>query len=226
MTSLWEKINQKLHEIVDRALNARSLQLYDQYVRDVEAYRQQIEDSAAAMYAGIEANKRRLEKYFAEAQTLNARVDDYVLAGKQDTARWLQGDLTAQEELITTTQNQIANQDADYQRLLTGRQETQERLQLMRGERPAVESLMAMIRAGELIESIELTLGSLAQLGPESGMGQVAAGIMQKFDKAEARWQMAAAKLDVDQVSMATEQVQIDDQLDERMRRLGIDESE
>lgn len=226
MTSLWEKINQKLHEIVDRALNARSLQLYDQYIRDVEAYRHQIEDSAATMYAGIQANQRRLARYRKELQTLNARIDEYVLAGQQDTARLLQGDLTVKQELVETTQNQILNQEADYQRLLTGRQETKERLQLMRGERPAVESLMAMLRAGELIENIELTLGSLAQLGQESTVGQVAADILQRFDEAEARWQMAAVKLGVDQVSEETEKAQIDSQLAERMRRLGIDENE
>lgn len=226
MTDLWELINQKLHAIVDRALNARSLALYDGYLRDVEAYVDQVEDSAARMYAGAEANKRRLTQYEAEIVSMDARVDELILAGDDDAARMLQADLDAKRELAATTRAQIANQEADYRRLLAGREESKERLELMRGERPAVESLMAVIRAGQLVESIELTLGSLAQLGRESAIGEIAAGIQRRLYEAEARWQMAAASLEVDRASVEAEKAQVEDQLAERVKRLGLDEGD
>ena len=224
MASLWEKINQKLHAIVDRALNAHSLALYDQYVRDVEAYGRQVEDSAAAMYAGIQANTRRLVQHQATQRNLEGQVDKLLLAGDGEAARTLQGDLGALQQLVAATQAQIVHQDADYRRLLAGRQETRERLQLMRGERPAVESLLATVRAGELIERVELTLGNLAQLGADSAAGRIASGIQRRFDEAQARWQMAAASIGVDAASVEAEKSQIEDQLAERMRRLGLDE--
>lgn len=226
MTGLWEKINQRLYAIVDRALNAHSLTLYDRYVRDVEAYRLQIEDSAARMYSGIEANKRRLVRHEDEAHLLSNRVDELALAGDQEMARLLQMEMDVKRELVATTRAQIANGQADYQQLLTGRQETRERLELMRGERPAVESLLAVIRAGELIESVELTLASLAQLGKESAIGELAGGIQRRLDMAEARWQMAAVDLGIDAASAAAKEARVADQLAERMRRLGLDESE
>jgi len=224
MTSLWEKINQKLHAIVDRALDARSLSLYDQYLRDVEAYGRQIEDSAARMYAGIQANKRRLPQHEAEARQFDGRIDELILAGEEETARISQADLEVKQQLVATTRAQIANQELDYQRLLAGRQETKERLQLMQGERPAVESLLAVVRAGELIDQIELTLGSLAQLGEESAAGRIAASIQHRFAEAETRWRLAAASLGADAASMEAEKIQVEDQLAERMRRLGLDE--
>jgi phage shock protein A len=225
MLSLLEKISQRLHAIVDRALEARSLALYDQYVRDVEAYGRQIEESAATMYAGIQANKRRLARHEEEAQRIDRRVDELVLAGEEDKARILQRDLEVQQQLVATTRRQIANQEADHRRLLRGRKETDERLQLMRGERPGVESLMAMIRAGQLMEQIELTLAGLAQLGEESAAGRIAASIQRRFDEAELRWQMAAADLQADAALAAAEESQVDDQLAERMRRLGLEET-
>jgi phage shock protein A len=226
LASLWERVNQRLHEIVDRALEAQSLALYDQYLRDVEAYGQQIEESAATMYAGIQANKRRLERHEGELARLASRVDAALAAGESDRARLLQADLAVQQELVETTRNQIANQEADRQRLLAGREETRERLRTMQAERPSVEALMAMIRAGRLAEQIEITLGSLAQLGAESAAGRVASGIQQRLDEAEARWQMIAGSLGIDPASVATEKAQLDDQLAERMRRLGLDQGE
>jgi hypothetical protein len=225
MLSLLEKISQRLHAIVDRALEARSLALYDQYVRDVEAYGQQIEESAATMYAGIQANKRRLVRHEEEAQRIDQRIDELILAGEEDQARILQSDLEVQQELVATTRRQIANQEADHRRLLAGRKETGERLHLMRGERPGVESLLAMIRAGQLMEQIELTLAGLAQLGEESAAGRIAAGIQRRFDEAELRWQMATADQQADSAMEAAEESQVGDQLAERMRRLGLEES-
>jgi hypothetical protein len=225
MATLWEKISQKLHAIVDRALEARSMALYDQYVRDVEAYSRQVEESAAMMYAGIQANKRRLARHEADAHRLDGRIDELILAGGEEAARMVQGDLEIQQGLVATTRAQIANQEADYQLLLAGRQETGERLHLVRGERPAVESLLAVVRAGELIEKIELSLGSLARLGEESAAGRVAAGIQRRFDEAETRWQMASMQMRAEQASEEAEKAQVESQLVERMRRLGLDES-
>lgn len=226
MSSLWEKINRKLHEIVDRALDAHSLALYDQYLRDVEAYREQVEASAARIYAGIQANQRKLAQHEADLAQLDAGVDRRLAAGEEEVARMMQGDLEIQRELVATTRQQIANQESDYQRLLAGRQETQERLQVLRHERPAVQSLMAVVKAGDLIEKIELTLGNLAQLGESSAAGEIAAGILRRFDEAEVRWQLSAARLGLEQASLELEQSRIEDQLAERMRRLGLDDSE
>ncbi len=226
MLSLWERISQKLHAIVDRALEARSLALYDQYIRDVEAYGHQVEESAARIYAGIEANKRRLVKAEETERNLAYRLERLTGVGDDSSKRIAQGDLDVQRQLLATTRAQIANQEVDYRRLLNGRQETRERLVLIRNERPAVESLLAVVRAGELVEKIELTLGSLARLGDESAAGRIAAGIQGRFDEAEIRWQMAAADLAADQALVESETAQVESQLAERMRRLGLDESD
>jgi phage shock protein A len=223
LASLWETINQKLHAIVDQALQQHSLALYDQYIRDVEAYRRQVEESAAMLYAGIQANRRRLEQHQATSASLDARLNRLLVQGDQDAARLAQIDLQVQQELVNTTQAQIAHQEEDYHRLLAGRQETQDRLTVSQAERPAVENLMAVIQATRLMEQIELTLAGLAGLGEGSAAGQMAAGLLQRFDAAEARWQMAASRIGIDAVAQQVEQAQIDDQLAERIRRLGLD---
>ena len=224
MTSLWEKINIKLHSIVDRALNARSLALYDQYIRDVEAYRNQIEKSAAIMYAGIQANKRRIIRHQEIMQQMEHRVDDLLLDGDEEHARIAQQDLVVKKDLVASTEAQIFNQEVDYQRLLSGRQETRERLEIVQGERPAVENLLAIVRAGELVEQIELTLAGLSGLDDVSPAGKIASRLLSRFSEAEVRWQLAAVSLGADQASIEAERIQIDDQLAERMRRLGLDE--
>jgi phage shock protein A len=223
MNSLWEKINQKLHSIVDRALNASSLALYDQYIRDVEAYGRQLEDSAATIYAGIQANKRRLAQHISTMQDLEARVDP-LLAEDESAGRIMLNDLQVQRELVKVTQKQIENQQADYERLLTGREQTQDRLKVISGERPAVENLLAVVRAERLMQQIDNTLAGIALLGETSAAGQIAAGIQRRFNEAELRWQMAAGKLGLDQASVEAEKAQIDAQLTERMKRLGLEE--
>jgi phage shock protein A len=226
VADLWQRVNQRLHAIVDRALNAQSLALYDQYLRDVEAYGRQIEESAATIYAGIQANRRRLERHEAELARLAARVDGALAAGEAEAARRLQAELAIQHELVATTRAQIEHQEADRRRLLSGREETRHRLQLMEAERPSVEALLAMIRAGRLAEQIDLTLGGLAGLGAESAAGRVAAGIRQRLDEAEARWQLVAGHLGADPATEAAAAAQIGDQLAQRMRRLGLDPGE
>ncbi|MBZ0278341.1 MAG: PspA/IM30 family protein, partial [Anaerolineae bacterium] len=65
MPSIFEKINTlinaNLHAIVDRALEANSVQVMDEYIRQVERNLDALEDSTATVGGTVKTLKRKYE---------------------------------------------------------------------------------------------------------------------------------------------------------------------
>ncbi len=83
MASLLEKvstlISANLHHMVDQALQSNSLAVIDQYVREVEANLEDLEDAAAAVGGEVKSIKRRLDDHETKAGEMDQAIDAFLV---------------------------------------------------------------------------------------------------------------------------------------------------
>ena len=79
MASLLEKaqtlISANLHEMVDRALEANSVGVMRQYIRDAEDNLEQLEDAAATVGGQVKTVERKYKEYKKKGDKLDRNVD-------------------------------------------------------------------------------------------------------------------------------------------------------
>jgi hypothetical protein len=142
--------------------------------------------------------------------------------GQSEQATRVQQALNVKRSQIAETQVQIERQEGQHVALVHNWQTLKERLRVLQGERGSVVALVAQARAERAISSIEYTLGGLAGLGSGSQISIMAGHIMQRLDEAEARLALVDVDLEVARAAAAIEEAQVEEQLMERRRRLGL----
>lgn len=228
MTSILERIDDlirgSLHRFVDRALASNSLVMYDQDVRDMGAAITHLEEAAASMYAAARANERRLVRHQEEVEQTE-RLLEHVLAKGEDAASeravMVQAELDAKRQVVAETEAQIERQQAQYESLKKSVAETEVTAQTLKDARPRLESLLALTEAYRSIERVEMTLDALRGLGGDSEVALVADSIYQRFSEAEVRLDLIRRAESLEMLE-ELEQAEVEDQLAQRRRRLGM----
>lgn len=219
---LKQKIGARLHAIVDQALENNSVALYDQSLRDMEATIDHVEEAAMGMKAAAEGNKRHLARYQSEAEVLQARLDQLLAENEAAQAQRVQQALSQRQRQIAETQAQIGRQEEQHAALLYNRETLKERLRVLQSERGSVVALMSKVKAERAVRDIETTLGGLTGLHDGSELGVMAGAIRQRLDEAEARLTLLDVNAEVMQAAEALEAARVEEQLQQRRRRLGL----
>ncbi len=226
--SFMEKINTligaNLHGIVDRALESRSVRVMDEYIRQAERNLDALEDSAATVGGTVKTLKRKYDELAASAETLDRDIDSLILNGREDLASAAQTRLNTRQELAADYYEQWQEQERQYNMMLDMRAKLVARLTTIRQER---ERLIALIELTEARKVATRTIRSLDQLA-HSGDTQItdlAERIRSNLDREDARLEMATANLG-SRIDDAIGNAEVDRQLEERRKRLGIQQDE
>jgi phage shock protein A len=229
MTSILERLDDlirgSLHRFVDRALERNSLILYDQDVRDMGSAIDHLEEATTTMYAAARANERRLAQHQEDIEELERRLEALTAKGVEPTSERMmvaQAELAAKQGLVVETEVQIQRQQEQYETLSKKLAETRVVAQTLEDQRPRLESLLVLARAYRSVERVEMTLEALKGLGGDTEVAAVADSIYRRFGEAQARLE-AIRQADDLELLAELEQVEVDDQLAARRRRLGLE---
>jgi phage shock protein A len=220
--ALKQRIGERLHAIVDRALKNSSVALYDQSLRDMAATIDHVEEAAVGMKAAAEGNKRHLTRYRSEAEVLQARLDQLLAQGEAEQAQRVQQALSLRQQQIAETQAQIGRQEEQHTALVHNWETLKERLRLLQAERGSVEALVAKANAERAIRDIEYTLAGLTGLRDGSELGVMADAIWRRLDEAEARLALMDVDAEVVRAAEVLEEARVTEQIQQRRRRLGL----
>ncbi len=225
MASLVQKfrtlISANLHALVDKALQSQSLAVIDQYIREMTAQMRELHGAIATVAANMQTVQRRYHALGDKAKELDVAVDAFLTKGQNAQALAAQSRLNAIREMMDTYQSEWQRLHDGYQTLDDVYVKLEGRFLMVKQER---EELGHLLQLAQSREALSRTIRSLDDLTGEgdADVARVAEGIRQRLDEAEAHNEVLLSSLDR-QVEDALSNVEIEAQLEERRRRLGIE---
>ncbi len=224
MASLLEKVDTliraNLHALVDRALKANSLAVVDQYIRQIEDNLEDLEDAAATVGGQVKTLKRKTEEYEKKVAELDRNIDLFLQEGRDELAMAAQSKLNSTQRLLESYREQLARQEAEYQKLLDAKLKLEARLTTVKQEREELRALLDLAKSKEITVRAIQSLDDLVGAG-DSDIARVAESIRARLDKAQAQSEMYAQRLDA-QMDEVLERHTLEAQLEERKKRLGL----
>jgi phage shock protein A len=224
MASLLEKIQTliqaNLHAMVDSALKANSLAVFDQYVRDVEDNLENLEDAVATVGGELKTLRRKKSGLDERASELDRNIDIFLREGKEELALAAQSKLNSVNRLIQNYGEMLQRQEAEFQNLQDARLKLEAKLTTVKQEREELQVLLDLARSKELTAKTIKSLDDLMGVGDDD-ISRVAEGIRARLDVASARSEMLADSLDA-QMDDVLEKSTLEAQLAERKARLGL----
>ena len=214
-------IKANLHYLVDQALKQNSLAVIDQYIREVENNLDKLEDAAATVGGQVKTLKRKFDEFQAKAEELDRNIDILLQEGREELAVAAQSKLNSTQRLADNYGEQHERQKAEYEKLLDAKLKLEAKLTTIKQEREELQALLDLARAKELTAKAISSLDDLVGAGDDD-IGRIAESIRTRLDKAAARGEMAATRLDA-QMDEVLERTTIDAQLAERKKRLGME---
>jgi phage shock protein A len=227
MSSLLEKtqtlIQANLHAMVDRALEQNSVAVMRQYIRDAENNLRELERAAATVGGEVRTLERKYNEYKRKADQADRNIDTLLMQGKTDLARAAQNELNTNRRLQEQYHEQWVRQEKEYETLLNARLKLQAKLQTIRREQRELESLLQLAKSKEKTVRAIKSLDDLMGVG-DTDIARLGESIRGRLDRASAHSEMYASSLS-NQLDDALGQAEIDIQLEERKRRLGLGDS-
>ena len=226
MASLLKKIqtliSANLHALVDSALKANSMAVFDQYVREVEDNLDSLEDAVATVGGELKTLRRKKSDLDQQAAQLDRNIDLFLREGKEDLAMAAQSKLNSVTRLAQNYDEMLQRQEAEFESLKDARLKLEAKLTEVKQEREELQALLDLARSKELTAKTIKSLDALAGSG-DADIARVADGIRERLDKASARSEMLASSLDM-QMDEVLEKGTLEAQLAERKARLGLSE--
>lgn len=227
MASLLEKtqtlISANLHAMVDKALEANSVAVMKQYIRDAEKNLRELEDAAATVGGEVKTLERKYKEYKKKADQLDSNIDKFIVQGKTELARAAQSELNSARKMQEQYHEQWVRQQREYDALLNARLKLEARLTTIRQEQKELEALLELAKSKEATVKAIKSLDDLVGAG-DSDIARLGESIRGRLDKATAYGEMYASRLD-SQMDDVLGKSEIDLQLEERKRRLGLSEA-
>jgi phage shock protein A len=224
MASLLKKIqtliSANLHAMVDSALKANSLAVFDQYVREVEDNLANLEDAVATVGGELKTLHRKKTDLERQAADLDRNIDLFLREGKEDLALAAQSKLNAVTRLLQNYEEMVTRQEAEFKAIQDARLKLEAKLTTTKQEREELQALLDLARSKEITVKAIKSLDSLVGSG-DADVARVAEGIRTRLDKASAQSEMMAASLDA-QMDQVLERSTLEAQLAERKSRLGL----
>jgi len=228
MASLLQKINTlisaNVHGLVDQALEANSVKVMDEYVRQAERNLDALDDAAATIGGTVKTLKRKYEEFAAAAEKLDRDIDTLLLRAKTDLAQAAQAELNQKQQLAQEYYEQWQSQEQEYRRMLDAKLKLEAKLVTIKQEREHLKSLLELVEAKELTTRTIKNLDDLAGVGDED-VQRLGEQIRARLDREEARLEMASGSIR-DQIDEAIGISEIVLQLEERRQRLGLSSPE
>jgi phage shock protein A len=224
MASLLSKvqtlISANLHALVDNALKANSVAVFDEYIRQAENNLGELEDALVTVRGQVKTLQRKHEMLQAEADQLDADIDRLLKLGKEDLALAAQSQYNSKADLAQDYKEQWQKQQVEADKLSNARLKLEAKLTMIKQQREQMVALLELARSKEIASKTIRSLDDLDGLG-DADIARVTEQIRSRLDRADAEMEVTSTGL-ATQVDEVLGKERLTDQLAERKRRLGL----
>lgn len=217
-------ISANMHAMVDSALDANSVAVLDEYIRQAENNLDDLEDALVTVKGQVKTLKRKYETFQAEADALDNDIDRLLRLGKDDLAVAAQSQYNSKIDLAEEYRQQYLQQKREADKLADARLKLEARLRTIKQEREHVLGLLELARTKEIAARSMKSLDALEGVG-DSDIARVADKIRARLDRADAEVEMRADRLSM-QMDDVLQRDRLEGQLADRRRRLQLAEEE
>lgn len=214
-------ISANLHYLFDKALQSQSLAVLDEYIRKMTVQMRELYTAIQTVAGNIQTVQRRHRELGGKADELNAAVDAFLLKGQSAQALAAQSRLNAIRKMMETYEGEWQRLHASYQTLDDVYVKLEARFLMVKQEREELGHLLQLAKAREKLSSTIRSLDDLTGEG-DADVARIAEGIRQRLDEAEAHNEVLLDSLDR-RMESALSSVEIEAQLEERRKRLGLE---
>lgn len=222
--NILEKINiwisASLHSMVDKALESNSVAVMDEYIRRADRDLDQLETQIVTVGGSVRTLKRKYEEMAAAAEKLDRNIDTLLTGGKSDQAARAQAELNLKQQQAQEYYQQWQLQEQEYKKMLDAKLKLEARLQTVRQERQHLTELLKLAEAKKLTTKTIKSLNDIQGIGDQD-IQRIGEMIRSRLDREDAQLEMAASRLQ-DTVDDTVESSLVDQQLEERRKRLGL----
>ena len=226
MASLLNKvqtlISANLHALVDNALKANSVAVFDEYIRQAEDNLDELQDALVTVRGQVKTLHRKYEMFQGEAEQLDADIDRLLRVGKEDLAVAAQSQYNSKLELAQEYKEQWERQEVEADKLSSARLKLEAKLTTIKQELEHLVALLELAKTKEIAAKAIQSLDDVQGLG-DSDIARVGEQIRARLDRADAEMEISSTSLET-QIDEVLGKERLIDQLGERKRRLGLAE--
>ncbi|HEX2621160.1 MAG TPA: hypothetical protein VHL11_13455, partial [Phototrophicaceae bacterium] len=140
--------------------------------------------------------------------------------GKDDLASAAQSDLNTKQQLSQEYYEQWQGQEKQYQQMLDMRVKLESRLTSIKQEREHLRGLIELAEAKQVAHKTMKSLDGLSNVG-DAEISSLSDAIRSRLDREDAKLEMATRNIS-DEIEEAVRGGEVDRQLEERKKRLGL----
>src|SRR5258708_33392574 len=206
-----------LHGLVDQALRANSLAVFDEYIRDAERSMETLKGALVDLKATIQTLKARYEEAANEAARLDMQIDASLQADKPMLAKVGQSRLNHQLDIAKTYQEQYQKQTATYNMLVEVMQVLQAKVEVLHSQRQQVATLLELVKSKKVVAKSIKDVEAIA----DDRSARIIEDIKTELDSADARLEAASSRLS-SQIEQEIGDATLNAQLEARRQKLGL----
>ena len=206
-----------LHSIVDQALQSKSLDVFDEYIRQAERSTSAFKETMIELGGSIKTLKRKYDESAVGAAKLDFEVDTLLKANKTTLARVTQDRLNKQTEIARVYQDQLQKQSATYQTLYDVTSVLESKVDTLRAQRDQVAVLLQLVKTKKVAARSIKDVADIA----DDKTASIVENVKTQLDQADSRLEVATSRLS-DQIDNEVGNVELNAQLEQRRAKLGL----
>lgn len=210
-------VSATLHSIVDRALQANSVAVFDEYIRQAENSMRLIQSALVDLKATVKTLHTKYNQAADEAARLDLQIDQALRAGRESLAKAHMVRLNSLVEIAQTYKAQYERQSRAYNLLTETVQILQSKVDVLHAQRDQVATMLELIRSKNIVARSIKDIDKISDMRTR----QIMEDVRSQLDVADARLEMATSRLSAELEEQAGD-LTLEAQLEERRQRLGL----
>jgi phage shock protein A len=224
MGSLMERaralISVNLRAMVDSALKANSLTVFDHYVREVEDSLEDMREAQTTIGDALRTLRRRKADLGQKTGGLDRNIDVFLREGKDDLALAALGRLSSVNRLAQTYEAMLLQEQAEFQSLQDASLRLEAKSTEVRQAREELQVLFDLARSKDVTVTTIQSLDDLTGAGDED-IARVAERLRARLDSGAEAAQKAPGSTEI-QIDKVLDKPVLEAQLAERKAQLGL----
>jgi phage shock protein A len=210
-------VSATLHGLLDQALRANSLGVFDEYIRQAENSMRLLEDALVDLKATVKGLAGKYDRAADDAARFDLEIDKLLKAGKDSLAKATMLRMNSALDIAKSYKDQYDRQKSTVDTLVEVVQVLQAKVDVLKSQREQVATLLQLIKTKNIASKSIREIEKISDTQTTAILDDVRS----KLDVADARLEVATERLS-SEIDSEIGDATLEAQLEQRRARLGL----